>query len=113
MLSLSKRRDYELVFKEGVNSVSKNLVAYARANELDVNRLGLSVSKKIGRAVIRNRIKRLIREAVKKISWKMPVGYDFVFIARKDSVRSTLDDFLCEIEEFIEGLKEKTIFRKT
>ena len=94
MRSLTKRREFEVVFKDGVRSSSQYLVIYARPNELTCNRLGLSVSKKIGNAVIRNRIKRLLREAVMKFSHEWPFFYDFVIVAKKSSVEGTLDDFV-------------------
>jgi ribonuclease P protein component len=99
LLSLTKKRDFDLVFKKGVTLASKNLVIYAKPNELSFSRLGLSVSKKIGKAVTRNRIKRLLREAMRKLSGDFPMHYDFVLIARKLSVDSCLDDFSLDIKK--------------
>jgi len=104
LLSLTKKRDFDLVFKEGVTLVSKNLVIYAKPNELSFSRLGLSVSKKIGKAVTRNRIKRLLREAMRKLTGDFPVHHDFVLIARKLSVDSCLDDFLLDIKRSLPRL---------
>jgi ribonuclease P protein component len=99
LLSLTKKRDFDLVFKKGVTLASKNLVIYAKPNELSFSRLGLSVSKKIGKAVTRNRIKRLLREAMRKLSGDFSMHYDFVLIARKLSVDSCLDDFSLDIKK--------------
>lgn len=99
MCSLTKRRDFELVFKDGVTLSSQYLVIYARPNELNCNRLGLSVSKKIGNAVIRNRIKRLLREALRKILHEWPLCYDFVVVAKKSSVEGKLNDFIRDINK--------------
>jgi ribonuclease P protein component len=99
--SLTKRRDFELVFKEGVPLSSKYLVMYARPNELSFNRLGLSISKKAGNAVTRNKIKRLMREAMRKLLKGLPLNYDFVIVARKSSVEGKLDDFMLDINNFI------------
>ena len=104
LLSLTRRRDFDLVFKEGVTLASRNLVIYARPNELSLSRLGLSVSRKIGKAVTRNRVKRLLREAMRKLSGDFSVHYDFVLIARKLSVDSCLDDFLFDIKKSLPRL---------
>jgi ribonuclease P protein component len=104
LLSLTKKRDFDLVFKEGATLVSKNLVIYAKPNELSFSRLGLSVSKKIGKAVTRNRVKRLLREAMRKLSGDFPLHYDFVLVARKLSVDSCLDDFLLNIKRSLSRL---------
>ncbi len=75
---------------------SHYLVIYARPNELNCNRLGLSVSKKIGNAVVRNRIKRLLREALRNFLHGWPFFYDFVIVAKKTATEGTLDDFTRE-----------------
>ena len=98
--SLRTRRDFELVFKSGVRSGSKYLVMYAKPNDILQNRLGLSVSKKIGNAVTRNRIKRLMKEAVRKILEGLPVDYDFVIVAKKASAEAKLDDVVRGIQNF-------------
>ncbi len=104
MRSLTKRRDFELVFKEGVTSASKYLVMYAKPNELSFNRLGLSVSKKVGKAVTRNRIKRLLREAMRKPLQGVTLNYDFIIVARRSSVEGKLDDFIQDIKRFLSKL---------
>ena len=110
---LRKKRDFELVFKSGVVSRSRNLVLYARPNELGFHRLGLSVSKKIGKAVTRNRIKRLLREAVRRTVEEAPSNYDFVLVAKKPSAEGGLDDFVRDIKNFLSGLFDEESSRKT
>lgn len=102
--SLTKRREFDLVFKEGSSLASKNIVIYARPNELGFSRLGLAVSKKIGKAVTRNRIKRLLREAMRTMSGDISLHYDFVFVARKLSADSGMDDFMLDIKRFLSRL---------
>jgi ribonuclease P protein component len=111
--SLRKKRDFELVFKSGVVSRSRNLVLHARPNELGFHRLGLSVSKKIGKAVTRNRIKRLLREAVRKTMEEAPSNYDFVLVAKKPSAEGRLDDFVRDIKIFFPRLFDEDTFHKT
>ena len=106
--SLTKRRDFDFVFKKGASLASKSLVIYARPNELNFSRLGLSVSRKIGKAVTRNRIKRLLREVMRKMSGDIPLHCDFVFVARKLSADSGLDDFMMDIKRsFSRLIREK------
>ncbi len=95
-----------MVFKEGVTLASKYLVIYARPNKLSFSRLGLSVGKKAGNAVIRNRIKRLLREAMRKLLRGWSFNYDFVIIARKFSVEAELDDFIRAIKKFMSKITE-------
>jgi len=103
--SLTKRRDFRIVFKEGVSLSSQYLVIYARPNELNCNRLGLSVSKKIGNAVIRNRIKRLLREALRELLHGWTFYYDFVVVAKKSSAEGKIEDFVRDINKLKDSLK--------
>ncbi len=114
--SLTGRREFDSVFKEGSSLASKNLVIYARPNELGFSRLGLSVSKKIGKAVARNRVKRLLREAMRTMSGDIPLHYDFVFVARKSSADVDMDDVMLEIKRFLSRLtneKHSDIYSKS
>jgi len=77
------------------------LVIYARSNNLDYHRLGFSISKKIGKAVVRNRIRRLIKEAMRKIILDFPFNSDFIFIAKKTAQDVTLNDLVCEIQVYL------------
>ncbi len=99
--SLTRRRDFEVVFRQGVSSASRYLVIYARPNELNISRLGLSISKKVGKAVTRNRLKRLLREAMRKGLEGLTLNCDFVIIAKKSSVEAELDDFSQDIKRFL------------
>ena len=105
--SLTKRRDFKAVFNEGVSSSSSFLVIYAKPNELRFSRLGLAVSRKIGNAVIRNKIRRLLREAMRACVKDMAEHYDFVIIARKASVEGTLKLFMSSIERFLQRLQNE------
>jgi ribonuclease P protein component len=102
--SLTSKRDFEAVFKKGINSASKYLVVYARPNELSTNRLGLSVNKRVGNAVTRNRVKRLLREAMRAGLRGVTLNYDFVLVARKSSVDAELDDFVRDINGVLSRL---------
>ena len=61
--SLKKNRDFQNVYKKGTSFANRYLVMYVMDNGLEINRVGISVSKKVGNSVVRHRVKRLIKEA--------------------------------------------------
>lgn len=58
------------------------MVVYCRRNRLDVNRLGYTVSTKLGHAVVRNRVRRRLREIYRLNAPKLKTGYDIIIVAR-------------------------------
>src|SRR5438105_8467 len=89
---LSGRNAFARVFGARRSAADRFLVVYAVANELPFSRLGLSVGRKHGGAVERNRIKRLLREAFRLEQHALPMGYDFVCVPRPD-MKATLDEY--------------------
>lgn len=83
--SLKKRTDFGLVYREGKSLANKYLVMYIRENELNKNRLGISVSKKVGNSVVRHRLKRLIKESYRLQEERFRCGIDIVIIARNSA----------------------------
>ena len=61
--SLKKNKDFQVVYKNGKSYANRYLVLYIRENGMDKNRLGISVSKKVGNSVVRHHLTRLIRES--------------------------------------------------
>ena len=81
---LSRSGEFERVYREGSSHASRHLVVYAfpRPGGDRSPRLGISVGRKLGGAVERNRVKRLLREAFWAASDAFPADYDFVIVAR-------------------------------
>ena len=82
---ISRSAEFDRVYRQGKSQASRHLVLYAfPRGGGDGPRLGLSVSRKLGGAVDRNRIKRLLREAFAVEEARLPTGYDLVVVARPD-----------------------------
>ncbi|RME40614.1 MAG: ribonuclease P protein component [Planctomycetota bacterium] len=79
---LRRRRDFERVFARRCRVGTEHLVVYAAPNDLEWSRLGISVSRKVGNAVVRNRVRRKLREAYRTHKHEIPAGFDFVCVAR-------------------------------
>mgnify|MGYP002627740668 CR=1 FL=1 len=80
--SLKKNEQFRFVYKNGRSYANKYFIMYVKENGLDKNRIGISVSKKVGNSVVRHRVTRLIREAYRLNMDKIDKGYDIVFVAR-------------------------------
>ena len=80
--SLKKNADFQNVYKIGKSFANKYLVMYVKENDLNVNRIGISVSKKVGNSVVRHRVKRLILESYRLHEDMFNSGLDMVIIAR-------------------------------
>ena len=91
-VSLSKNKDFQNVYKNGKSSGNRLLVMYTLKNGLDINRLGITVSKKVGNSVVRHRITRLIRESYRLNEEKFSSGLDIVVVARKNSKDKSFED---------------------
>ena len=87
---LSKTGQYNIVYSGGKSWAGKELVLRALPNALDSSRFGFVVSRRLGKAVVRNRIKRRLRE----IARQMPVqpGWDIIFIARIPALKADYND---------------------
>ena len=77
-----KNKDFQVIYHKGKSYANKYLVMYVLENHTEENRLGISVSKKVGNSVVRHRVTRLIRESYRLQESKFQKGYDIVVIAR-------------------------------
>ena len=80
--SLKKHKDFQHVYKKGSSYANKYLVMYVLENQTEGNRLGISVSKKVGNSIVRHRLTRLIRESYRLQEDMFSSGRDIVVIAR-------------------------------
>ena len=81
--SLKKNKDFQFVYRNGKSHANKYLVMYVYDRSPEKrNRIGISVSKKVGNSVVRHRLTRLIRESYRLNEKKFVGGLDFILIAR-------------------------------
>lgn len=95
---LTKPEQYALVYKDGSSWANNLVVIKALSNGLTLSRCGFSVSKRVGKAVIRNRVKRRLREIIRLTLLKG--GWDIIFIARAGAA----DADYANLKKSVEGL---------
>ncbi len=109
VLMIKKDEDYRRVYRKKNSISNKNIIMYVMKTNTKETRVGISVSKKIGKAVVRNKIKRRIKESYRvEYSHKVKDGYDIIFLARGPIV----DIEYNEIKKAIYNvLKRKEMFK--
>ena len=102
---LSRSAEFERVYREGSSHASRHLVlhSFPRPESSEGPRLGISVGRKVGGAVERNRMKRLLREAFWSAAPDLPEGHDFVLVARPES-SELAEKGEAAVEEALRGL---------
>ena len=90
--SLKKNKDFQIVYRTGRSYANRFLVMYIRKNDLSRNRLGISVSKKVGNSVVRHHLTRLIRESYRLQEEYFLCGYDIVAVVRVNAKNSSFAD---------------------
>ena len=83
--SLKKNQDFKVVYQNGTSYANRLLVMYVLKNQHKKNRLGISVSKKVGNSVVRHRVTRLIRESYRLNERSFCQGLDIVVVARPNA----------------------------
>jgi ribonuclease P protein component len=96
---LTNRREFEAVYKEGMSWSNNLLVLRALPNDRSSNRYGFAAGKRLGNAVVRNLVKRRLREGVRLTPIK--AGWDMVFIARQAAVESDYHTLKMAMEELL------------
>ena len=87
--SLKNTQEFQKVYKTGKYYANKYLVMYVLENDLSTNRIGISVSKKVGNSVVRHRLTRLVRESYRLHEEMFNSGLDIVIVIRKDAALMT------------------------
>lgn len=103
--SIKKNFQFRFVYNKGKSLANKFLVMYVIKNKKypDTNRLGVSVSKKVGKSIVRSRVTRLIKESYRLMEKDVKKGYDIVVIARVSSASASYAD----IEKSLMSLMKK------
>lgn len=95
--TIKDNKAFQRCYRSGRYAVCGYVCAYFYPNGTPFNRLGITAGKKLGNAVCRNRVKRIVRAAYRQCEAEMPIGYDIVFVGRNDAAERTSS----EIESFI------------
>ncbi len=101
---LKKNAQFRRVYSKGKSVSDKYLVLFYLKNGQNNHRLGVSVSKKVGGAVVRNRVKRRIKEAYRLMDYKPNNGFDLVALARVDAGSASYSELLGSLKNLLKKL---------
>lgn len=86
--SLKENHEFRRLYRKGETAVSPLMAVYIRRRRGEFNRLGITVSAKLGHAVVRNRVRRRLREVYRLNEESFPAGYDIVVVARSRAINA-------------------------
>jgi ribonuclease P protein component len=104
---ITQRADFQRVYRFGRRIETRFFVLYVRKNELPTHRLGITASKKMGNAVVRNRLKRLFREAFRKNPMPFECRYDIVINSKKSAKSGTAKELEQEYRNVILSISDQ------
>lgn len=100
---LTRLEDYDRVYRQNASWTSRLLVLRAAPNDLGISRSGYSISKRVGTAVVRNRMRRRLREIMRLVPVKP--GWDIVFIVRPGAAGASFDEIKKAVESLLSRAK--------
>jgi ribonuclease P protein component len=103
MEALKKSREYRRAIESGNREILETIITYRTPNQTEVSRIGISVTKKTGNSVKRNRVKRRIREAIRRNASFLPRGEDIVIVARRGCEEASFADIEKDIRKLSKG----------
>ena len=108
LTTIKKNYQFQIVYKKGKYAATKNIVIYVLRNGTENNRIGITVGKKYGNSVRRNRVKRIVRELIRKYQMELQKGFDIVIVARKTETEPNYYEFDKEMKYLFGKLKMLT-----
>src|SRR5699024_3264048 len=98
---LRNNREFKKVFDNGKNFWNRNLILYRKKNDLDRTRLGITITRKFGNAVVRNRVRRRLNEIYRLNLYRINDGYDLVIIPKKNAVDLSYEELKSALEHIL------------
>ncbi|MBI2913217.1 MAG: ribonuclease P protein component [Chloroflexi bacterium] len=102
-LRLRRRREFDAVFRQGRTWANELLVLRSLANQLDHNRYGFVTSKRVGKAVVRNLVRRRLREGVRSLPLR--TGWDLVISAKALAARSSFQELKTAVAQLLNSAR--------
>ena len=107
-----RRKEYRTIQRSPLRVVTEHFIMYARKRRSTKNRIGITVSKKVGNAVVRNRVKRVVRESFRLNRSVLPSEFDFVLVARRNRPVQNLSQATEQLLSGAEKLAEMYAIQK-
>ena len=106
-IRIVRSSDYQALYKTGYKIHSSHFVLFSRRNALEHPRLGITASRKVGGAVVRNRVKRLFREIFRRSLDQIPNRFDMVINAKSCCGNTQYEDLKAEFLAAVKKLRER------
>lgn len=103
-VTLKENYEFQRLFRRGTSAISSTMVLYCRKNNLGRNRIGLVSSKKLGKAVVRNRTRRRLREVYRLHSGELKQGYDLILVGRSRTSTAPWQELNAQFEKLCRKL---------